>query len=110
VTGKWIFRHKFHPDGTLARYKARRVLRGFTQQAGVDYGETFCPVVKPGTIRIVLSLAVGNDWPIHQLDVKNAFLHGSLEEVVYSQQPCGFVDDANPALVCRLHKSLYGLK
>ena len=65
VTGKWIFRHKFHSDGSLARYKARWVLRGFTQRAGVDYDETFSPVVKPATIRVVLSLAVSADWAIH---------------------------------------------
>ena len=57
VTGKWIFRHKLNPDGSLARYKARWVLRGFTQQEGVDYGETFSPVVKPSTVRVVLSIA-----------------------------------------------------
>uniref|UniRef100_A0A8R7PCN8 Reverse transcriptase Ty1/copia-type domain-containing protein n=1 Tax=Triticum urartu TaxID=4572 RepID=A0A8R7PCN8_TRIUA len=65
VIGKWIFRHKFHPDGTLARYKVRWVFRGFTQQADVDYAETFSPVVKPDTIRTVLSIAVGKSWPIH---------------------------------------------
>ncbi|XP_062179605.1 uncharacterized mitochondrial protein AtMg00820-like [Phragmites australis] len=75
VTGKWIFKHKFHSDGTLDRYKARWVLRGFTQHSSIDYDETFSPVVKPATVRTVLSLAVSRDWPVHQLDVKNAFLH-----------------------------------
>jgi hypothetical protein len=94
----------------LSRYKARWVVRGFTQQAGVDYGETFSPVVKPATIRVVLSLATSLAWPINQLDVKNAFLHGNLQETVYSQQPSGFVDSNLPHHVCRLNKSLYGLK
>jgi len=110
VTGKWIFKHKFHADGSLDRYKARWVLRGFTQRPGVDYDETFSPVVKPATVRTVLTLAHSRDWPIHQLDVKNAFLHGILSETVYCSQPTGFVDPALPGHVCRLNKSLYGLK
>jgi hypothetical protein len=83
VTGKWIFRHKLLTDGSLDRYKARWVLRGFTQRLGVDYDETFSPVVKPTTVRVVLSLALSQNCPIHQLDVKNAFLHGTLTETVY---------------------------
>ena len=110
VSGKWVFRHKFHADGTLARYKARWVCRGFSQQHGVDFDETFSPVVKPSTIRVVLSLAVSSSWPIHQLDVKNAFLHGTLNETVYCQQPSGFENSSSPDFVCLLHKSLYGLK
>jgi hypothetical protein len=110
VTGKWIFRHKLLADGSLDRYKARWVLRGFTQRPGIDYDETFSPVVKPATVRVVLSLALSQDWPIHQLDVKNAFLHGTLTETVYCVQPAGFVDSSRPDYVCRLNKSLYGLK
>jgi hypothetical protein len=110
VTGKWIFRHKLHDDGTLDRYKARWVLRGFTQRPGLDYDETFSPVIKPATVRVILSVALSQDWPVHQLDVKNAFLHGTLEETVYCVQPTGFVDPSHPGMVCRLNKSLYGLK
>ena len=110
VTGKWIFKHKFYSDGSLARHKARWVVRGFSQQHDIDYDETFSPVVKPATIRVVLSIAASYSWLIHQLDVKNAFLHGHLEETVYCQQPPGFVDPANPDHVCLLQRSLYGLK
>ena len=110
VSGKWIFKHKLKTDGSLERYKAHWVLRGFTQRPGVDFDETFSPVVKPATVRTVLSLALSRQWPIHQLDVKNAFLHGTLFETVYCSQPCGFEDPARPDFVCRLNKSLYGLK
>jgi hypothetical protein len=110
ITGKWLFRHKLTSDGSLDRYKAQWVLRGFTQRPGVDYDETFSPVVKFATIRAVLSLALSWNWVIHQLDVKNAFLHGTLTETIYCNQPTGFVDAAHPDLVCRLNRSLYGLK
>jgi hypothetical protein len=102
VSGKWVFRQKFHSDGTLSRYKARWVCRGFSQQHGIDYDETFSPVVKPSTIHTILSIAVSSKWPIHQLDVKNAFLHAPLSETVYCQQPLGFEDPYYPNHVCLL--------
>nr|GEZ41027.1 ribonuclease H-like domain-containing protein [Tanacetum cinerariifolium] len=86
------------------------VANGSSQQLGIDYDETFSPVVKPATIRTVLSLAVSRKWPIHQLDVKNAFLNGDLSETVYMHLPSGFVDPRYPHHVCLLRKSLYGLK
>ncbi|GKC65167.1 ribonuclease H-like domain-containing protein [Tanacetum coccineum] len=110
VRSMWLFKHKFHADGTLSRYKARLVANGSNQQHGVDFDETFSPVVKPATIRTVLSLAVSRQWPIHQLDVKNAFLNGDLSETVYMHQPPGFVDSRYPNHVCLLQRSLYGLK
>jgi hypothetical protein len=110
VTGKWLFHHKLTSDGSLDRYKARWVLRGFTQRPGVDYDETFSPVVKFATVRDVLSLALSRDWVIHQLDIKNAFLHGTLTETVYYSQPTGFIDAAHTDLVYQLNRSLYGLK
>ena len=110
VTGKWIWTHKRRAEGTLDRYKACWVLRGFTQRPSVNYDETFSLVVKPATVRTVLSLALSRSWPVHQLDVKNAFLHGTLLETVYCTQSAGFVDSNRPDMVCRLNKSLYGLK
>jgi hypothetical protein len=110
VAGKWIFKHKFNADGTLKHYKARWVLRGFTQRPGIDFDETFSPVVKPATVRTVLSLALSGQWPVHQLDVKNSFLQGVLSEMVYCSQPVSFEDSSQLGLVCHLNKSLYGLK
>lgn len=110
ISGKWVFKHKMHPDGTLERYKARWVVRGFNQRPGIDFGETFSPVIKPATIRTVLTLVASRKWPAHQLDVSNAFLHGNLQEQVYCQQPTGFADPARPDDVCLLSRSLYGLR
>ncbi|GJX47186.1 ribonuclease H-like domain-containing protein [Tanacetum coccineum] len=110
VRSMWLFKHKFHADGTLSRYKARLVANGSSQQLGVDFDETFSLVVTPATVRTVLSLAVSHKWPIHQLDVKNAFLNGDLSETVYMHQPPGFVNNQYPHHVCLLQRSLYGLK
>jgi hypothetical protein len=82
VTDKWVFTHKPRTDGTLDRYKARWILWGFTQRPGVDYDETFSPVVKLATAHTVLATAVSRDWPIQQLDVKNVFLHDTLSKTV----------------------------
>lgn len=102
VFGKWVFKHKLNPDGSLE-------VRGFTQRPGIDFSEIFTPVVKPSTIRTVLTIAASRRWPTKQLDVSNAFLHGHLHEHVLCQQPTGFVDAARPNAVCLLDKSLYGL-
>nr|GEV29483.1 ribonuclease H-like domain-containing protein [Tanacetum cinerariifolium] len=110
VRSMWLFKHKFHADGTLSRYKARLVANGSSQQLGVDFYETFSPVVKSATIRTILSLAVSRQWPMHQLDVKNAFLNDDLSETVYMHQPLGFVDSQYPRHVFLLQRSLYGLK
>ncbi|RVW48104.1 Retrovirus-related Pol polyprotein from transposon RE1 [Vitis vinifera] len=107
---KWIFTIKYKADGSVERFKSRLVARGFTQSYGIDYQETFAPVAKLNTIRILLSLAVNQDWCLQQLDIKNAFLNGDLEEEVYMEIPPGFEESMAKNQVCKLQKSLYGLK
>ena len=107
---KWVFTIKYKADGTVERYKARLVAKGFTQTYGIGYEETFATVTKLNTIRILLSLAASLDWKLHQLDVKNAFLNGDLEEEVYMSVPPGLKKKEGNNLVCKLQKSLYGLK
>ncbi|GJX90100.1 retrovirus-related pol polyprotein from transposon RE1 [Tanacetum coccineum] len=110
IGSKWVFRTKYHADGTIDCYKARLVAQGFTQIAGFDFSHTFSPVVKATTVRIVLFLAVTNQWNLHQLDVKNAFLNVNLYETVYMEQPPGYIDQRYPNHVCRLNKALYALR
>ena len=107
---KWVYRIKKNADGTIDRYKARLIAKGFKQRYGIDYEDTFSPVVKAATIRVVLAISVSRGWSLRQLDVKNAFLHGVLEEEVYMKQPPGFEDSNVPHYICKLDKALYGLK
>ena len=104
VDNKWIFRIKRKSDGTIERYKARLVAKGFTQREGIDFQSTFSSVVKPTTVRLVLSIAVKQKWPLYQLDVNNAFLQGSLEDEVYMRQPKGF---ETMLIILSLHSVLF---
>lgn len=107
---KWVFKLKRNSDGSVARYKARLVAKGYLQEEGIDYFETFSPVTKQPTICILFILALSYNWPIRQLDISNAFLHGTLDEEVNILQPPGFIDSTSSHLVCKLKKALYGLK
>ena len=106
---KWIYSIKLNSDGTLARYKARLVALGNRQEYGIDYEETFAPVAKMTTVRTILAIAASQSWPLYQMDVKNAFLHGDLKEDVYMRLPQG-VSSIITGAVAKLRRSLYGLK
>jgi Reverse transcriptase (RNA-dependent DNA polymerase)/Integrase core domain/gag-polypeptide of LTR copia-type/GAG-pre-integrase domain len=104
---KWVYKIKYNSDGTVERYKARLVAKGFTQTYGIDYQETFAPVAKMNTFRILMSIATNHGWDLFQMDVKNAFLQGDLEEEVYMTPPPGYCETSK---VCKLRKAIYGLK
>ena len=110
VGSKWIFKRKVDANGSLERYKARLVAQGCTQKFGLDYEEIFSPVVRFEFVRCLLALGAQHKLHLHQMDVSTAFLHGELSEEVYMRQPEGFVESGQENLVCRLKRSIYGLK
>ena len=107
---KWVFAVEVNPDGSVVRLKARLVAKEYAQTYGVDYSDTFSLVAKLTSIQLFVFMAATHNWPFHQLDIKNAFLHSDLQEEVYMEQPPGFVTREEYGKVCHLRKSLYGLK
>ncbi|KAL0308766.1 UNVERIFIED_CONTAM: Retrovirus-related Pol polyprotein from transposon RE2 [Sesamum radiatum] len=105
----WVFKLKFNPDGSIDRYKGRLVAKGYNQIEDVDYFDSFSPIAKSVTVRVFLDVAASKFWPLFQLDVNNAFLHGHLDEEVYMDPPEGYAK-ARPDQVCRYRRSLYDLK
>ncbi|KAA8915354.1 hypothetical protein TRICI_002503 [Trichomonascus ciferrii] len=110
VGNRWMFKLEYDNNGNIAKYNARFVCQGFTQEEGIDYTETFAPVTRYESVRFLLALAAQFECDIHQMDVDTAFLNGELDEEIYMELPKGFGFDKESEKVCRLKKSLYGLK
>ena len=106
----WVYKVKYNTDGSIKRYKAQLVAKDYAQQHNIDYDETFAPFAKMTTVRVLLTVAATKGRHLHQMDVKNVFLQGELQENVYMVQPPEFQSRMNISVVCRLKKSLYGLK
>ena len=107
---KWVFGNKLNENGEVSINKARLVCKGYSQEEGIDYGETFAPVARLEGVRTLLTYAAHKGFKFYQMDVKSTFVNGILEEEVYIEQVEGFIDPRKRDIVCRLKKALYGLK
>ena len=110
IGNKWVFKIKRNSDDQVERFRARLVVKGYAQKEGINFNEIFSPVVRLTTVRVVLAMCATFDLHLEQLDVKTTFLHGDLKEEIYMLQPEGFAEEDKDNLICRLNKSLYGLK
>jgi len=107
---KWVFKVKRDEAGVIVKYKARLVAKGYVQREGVDFDEVFAPVARMESIRMLLAVAAQENWLVHHMDVKSAFLNGELKEEVYVRQPPGFIATGHEGKVLKLYKALYGLR
>ena len=110
IGNKWVLKIKSKADGTIDRYKAQLVAEGYAQKEGIDYEETFSPVVRFASVRLILAIVAKMELELYQMDVKTAFLNGELDEEIYMDQPLGFESKGEERKVCKLKRSIYGLK
>ena len=110
IGNKWVFKKKINAEGKVEKYKARLVAKRYSQVPGIDFGDIFSPVAKVASIILFLSVSAAFDFDVEHMDVKTTFLHGDLEEEIYMKRPEGFAAKGKKELVCKLKKSLYGLK
>ena len=110
IGNKWVLKIKRKADGFIEKYKARLVAKGYTQQKGINYEENFSPIVRFASIRLILAIVAHIDLELHQMDVKTIFLNGELNEETYMEQPAGFIIQGQEHKVCKLNRSIYGLK
>ncbi len=107
---KWVYKVKHNVDGFVNRYKAKLVAKGYAQTYGIDYEDTYNPVTKMTTVRAIIIMAVAKGWSLHQMDVKNVFLHGDLQEEVYMEQPPSYVDQTRPNFGLQVEESFVWLE